>query len=220
MRTGIEFTGSPGDRLRLAALISVQSSPHKHDWRARIVLLSADGTGTSAIWHQRDHVCDGQACDLRLALARAVRGCRCCRLVAREGAPARHPQDRRGQDGGSDPSEPCSTAARRGAPDAAGAGKSGGACGLDRLVSGRHMALPRIAGGSSGCRTTRPLPKSCTMWSGFACHLPPMRWCCPSTSRHKYRRLTAHSPTCPLRPSLPLKTQPAPEERARAGHDT
>jgi len=88
MRTGIEFTGSPGDRLRLAALISVQSSPHKHDWRARIVLLSADGTGTSAIWHQRDHVCDGQACDLRLALARAVRGCRCCRLVAREDAPA------------------------------------------------------------------------------------------------------------------------------------
>ena len=49
MRTGIGFFVSPSDRLRLAAIISAPSSPQKHVWRARIVLLSADGTGTSAI---------------------------------------------------------------------------------------------------------------------------------------------------------------------------
>ena len=49
MRTGIGFIVSPGDRLRLAAIISAPSSPQKHVWRARIVLLSADGTGTSVI---------------------------------------------------------------------------------------------------------------------------------------------------------------------------
>jgi len=49
MRTGIGFIVSPSDRLRLAAIISAPSSPQKHVWRARIVLLSADGTGTSAI---------------------------------------------------------------------------------------------------------------------------------------------------------------------------
>ena len=49
MRTGIEFVVSPGDRLRLEAIISAPSSPQKHVWRARIVLLSADGIGTSTI---------------------------------------------------------------------------------------------------------------------------------------------------------------------------
>jgi hypothetical protein len=49
MRTGIGFIVSSNDRLLLAAIISAPSSPQKHVWRARIVLLSADGTGTSAI---------------------------------------------------------------------------------------------------------------------------------------------------------------------------
>ena len=40
---------SPSDRLRLAAITSAPSSPQKYVWRARIVLLSADGTGTSTI---------------------------------------------------------------------------------------------------------------------------------------------------------------------------
>jgi transposase len=49
MRTGIQFTVTPTDRAQLEAIISAPSSPQKHVWRARIVLLSADGTGTSAI---------------------------------------------------------------------------------------------------------------------------------------------------------------------------
>ena len=49
MRTGIQFTVTPTDRDRLEAIISAPSSPQKHVWRARIVLLSADGVGASAI---------------------------------------------------------------------------------------------------------------------------------------------------------------------------
>ena len=49
MRTGIEFTVSACDRHRLDAILSAPSSPQRHVWRARIVLLSADGFGTGAI---------------------------------------------------------------------------------------------------------------------------------------------------------------------------
>ena len=49
MRTDISFTISPGDRQRLRVIASDPMSPQKHVWRARIVLLSDDGLGTSAI---------------------------------------------------------------------------------------------------------------------------------------------------------------------------
>ena len=49
MRTGIAFTVSTGERQRLRAIVADPKSPQKRVWRARIVLLSADGLGTSAI---------------------------------------------------------------------------------------------------------------------------------------------------------------------------
>jgi len=49
MRTGISFTVSPSDRLRLEAVVGDRNSPQKHVWRCRIVLLTADGAGTSTI---------------------------------------------------------------------------------------------------------------------------------------------------------------------------
>jgi len=49
MRTGISFTVSSDDRDRLEVIVSQPSSPQKHVWRCRIVLLSADGLGTTAI---------------------------------------------------------------------------------------------------------------------------------------------------------------------------
>jgi transposase len=49
MRTGISFILSDGDRQRLDAIVAGRSTPQKHVWRARIVLLSADGVGTNAI---------------------------------------------------------------------------------------------------------------------------------------------------------------------------
>jgi len=52
MRKGIEVRLGPGDRERLEAVIGSGNSPQKHVWRARIVLLSADGVGTMAIRRQ------------------------------------------------------------------------------------------------------------------------------------------------------------------------
>jgi transposase len=49
MRTGISIEVSAADRRRLGAILSDRNSPQKHVWRARIVLLTADGVGTSEI---------------------------------------------------------------------------------------------------------------------------------------------------------------------------
>jgi transposase len=49
MRTGISITLKPADRRRLEALARDRNAPHKHVWRAEIVLLSADGVGTHEI---------------------------------------------------------------------------------------------------------------------------------------------------------------------------
>ena len=52
MRTGISITLKSGDRRRLAVLARDRNAPHKHVWRAEIVLLSADGVGTNEIMRQ------------------------------------------------------------------------------------------------------------------------------------------------------------------------
>src|SRR5580698_158753 len=52
MRKGVEVRLGPGDRERLEAVIGSRKSSQKHVWRARIVLLSADGVGTMAIQRQ------------------------------------------------------------------------------------------------------------------------------------------------------------------------
>src|ERR1700747_3773983 len=49
MRTGISITLKPRARRRLAALARDRNAPHKHVWRAEIVLLSANGVGTHEI---------------------------------------------------------------------------------------------------------------------------------------------------------------------------
>ncbi|MBT6299766.1 MAG: IS630 family transposase, partial [Rhodobacteraceae bacterium] len=49
MRTGISFTVSLADRLRLQAIVAAPRSLQKHVWRARVILLSDDGLGTMAI---------------------------------------------------------------------------------------------------------------------------------------------------------------------------
>src|SRR5258708_4355400 len=49
IRTGISITLNPADRRRLKVLAQDRTTPHKHVWRAEIVLLSADGVGTNEI---------------------------------------------------------------------------------------------------------------------------------------------------------------------------
>jgi len=46
---GITIAVTPADRVRLDAIARDRNSPQKHVWRARIVLLTADGKGTNAI---------------------------------------------------------------------------------------------------------------------------------------------------------------------------
>ena len=49
MRTGIRVEVSGSDRVRLTAIAADRNAPQKHVWRARIVLLTADGCGTAEI---------------------------------------------------------------------------------------------------------------------------------------------------------------------------
>jgi transposase len=49
MRCGIVVDVSAADRARLEAVVADRNSPQKHVWRARIVLLTADGCGTAEV---------------------------------------------------------------------------------------------------------------------------------------------------------------------------
>ena len=49
MRTGISIDITASDRIRLEGVVTARSSPQKHVWRARIILLTAQGLGTQAI---------------------------------------------------------------------------------------------------------------------------------------------------------------------------
>src|SRR3954465_14792519 len=46
MRAGIKVDVSSTDRVHLDAIVADRNSPQKHVWRARIVLLTAEGCGT------------------------------------------------------------------------------------------------------------------------------------------------------------------------------
>src|SRR6266545_2375843 len=52
MRKGIVVNVKAADRRQLAAIVANRNSPQKHVWRARIVLLTADGLGTAEIMRQ------------------------------------------------------------------------------------------------------------------------------------------------------------------------
>ena len=49
MRTGVSITVSDAGRARLSGIIADGNTPQKHVWRARIVLLTADGLGTMEV---------------------------------------------------------------------------------------------------------------------------------------------------------------------------
>jgi transposase len=59
MRAGISITVSPEDRRRLEAIVQDRNSPQKHVWRARIILLTAEGLGTNVIMREthKDKTC-------------------------------------------------------------------------------------------------------------------------------------------------------------------
>jgi hypothetical protein len=49
MLNGISVKVTAKDRTRLAAVVADRNSPQKHVWRAKIILLTADGCGTAEI---------------------------------------------------------------------------------------------------------------------------------------------------------------------------
>jgi len=49
IKTGVDIRLGLRDREWLEAVVASRNSPQKHVWRARIVLLSADGIGTMEI---------------------------------------------------------------------------------------------------------------------------------------------------------------------------
>ncbi len=54
MRSGIVIDLTSADRERLERICKDRNTPQKHVWRAEIVLLSADGVGTSEIMRRTD----------------------------------------------------------------------------------------------------------------------------------------------------------------------
>ena len=52
MRKGVTVEVSSADRVRLAAIAADRNSAQKYVWRARIVVMTADGVGTNAIMRQ------------------------------------------------------------------------------------------------------------------------------------------------------------------------
>ena len=49
MRRGITLTVDAADRARREAVVADRNRSQKHVWRARIILLTADGVGTTGI---------------------------------------------------------------------------------------------------------------------------------------------------------------------------
>ena len=49
MLNGITVAVTAKDRAKLEAVVANRNSPQKHVWRARIILLTADGCGTAEI---------------------------------------------------------------------------------------------------------------------------------------------------------------------------
>jgi transposase len=59
MRKDVVVDASAADRARLEAVVANRNSPQKHVWRARIVLLTADGLGTVEIMRR---TCKSKTC--------------------------------------------------------------------------------------------------------------------------------------------------------------
>src|SRR6202007_3421762 len=59
MLTGIAFTVDAADRAFLEAIVADRNRPQKHVWRARIILLTSAGIGTSGIEREigKDKTC-------------------------------------------------------------------------------------------------------------------------------------------------------------------
>ena len=176
MREGIVVELNTADRARLEAVVADRDSPQKHVWRARIVLLTANGHGTAlimrqagvskvAVWRWQERL---MTAGVEGLLRDKTRPSRIPPLGSEVTARVLTPDhDRR-------------SAGRDHALDRRGHGEAGGhQRQLGAAVYGARTGCSRIGSGLSSSPTTRALPRSCAPSSGCTS----TRWRIPSCSR-------------------------------------
>ncbi len=191
MRNGISITLNEIHRRRLDAVVADRNTPQKHVWRARIVLMSADGYGTSAImaeantskttvwrWQARfmEEGVDGLLRDKTRPPGKPpVAQDKTSTVVAMTLKPPPH--------------EATHWTARAMA-------KVVGLAISTVQKSGKPMVWPRIGGDCSNSPTIPPSPRNCTKSSGSTSARRPMPSCSASMRSPRFRRLIARSRDC------------------------
>ena len=191
MRTGIDFTVSDGDRQRLEAIVADRNSSQKHVWRARIVLLSADGRGTNAIMAatgtSKTTVWRWQARFMQVGVDGLLRD------KTRPPGKAPVAEDRVGEvvrlTLGPPPHEATHWTAQAMAR-AAGLAVST----VQKIWKAHGLAPHRWR--RFKLSNDPPSRKSSATWSDSTSRRPPMRWCSASTKSRRFRRLIEPSPVC------------------------
>src|SRR5436309_1385878 len=192
MRTGITVDVKAADRARLEAIVADRNSPQKHVWRARIVLLTADGLGTNEIMRQ---TAKSKTCLWRWQerfMQTGVEG-----LLHDRTRPSRVPPL---------PSaigERVVALTQSDPPGETTHWTAAAMAGLVRISVSSVQRIWRSHGlqphryGSSNCRATPNSSPSCVT-SGCISTRRRTRWCSASMKRARYRRSTAPSQACRL----------------------
>jgi hypothetical protein len=186
MRTGINLHVTASDRKRLLSIIDDRNSPQKHVWRARIVLLTADGHGTTEIMRQAGVAKTAVWRWQERFMRTGVDG-----LLRDKTRPPRIPPlgagivERVVQLTLSDP--PGETTHWTASASAR--------C----SASGAAMACSRTGCGGSSSRTTRASPRRSATSSAFTSIRRPMPSSSRSTRRVRSRRWTGTQPGLPLK---------------------
>jgi hypothetical protein len=181
---------SVADRRELEAVVANRNSPQKHVWRAKVVLLTADGTR-----HGQIMLATGKA-KTSLALAGTFPAGRRRRALARQDAASGIP--------------PLSTAIAERVVALTLGGSPAGSQPLDRFrdgersgsasvrcsESGLPMASSRIGCGSSSCPTIRSSRPSCSTSSASISTRPTTPSFCRSMRRAKSRPWIAPNRAC------------------------
>jgi len=191
MRTGISITLKPVDRRRLTTVARDRNAPHKHVWRAEIVLLSADGVGTNEIMRRTGK---SKTCVWRWQerfMQAGYDG-----LLRDKTRPSRIPPL------GSDIAERVVVLTQTDPPaeathwTATMMAKAVVSARVPSSASGARMVSSRTGSISSSFPTTRGSSTSCAKLSGFMSIRPPMPSSSRSMKNRKSRRWTAPSPAC------------------------
>ena len=185
MRTGMSVIVSPAVRRRLEALARNRNSPQKHVWRAKIILLSAEGVGTNEIMRQTG---TSKTCVWRWQerfMAEGFDG-----LLRDKTRPSRVAPL------GADVAERVVALTQRDPPaetthwTAPMMATESASASVRFSASGARMGCSRTGCVSSSSPTIPSSSRNCAMWWAFMSIRPPTPSSCPSTRRAKSRRST------------------------------